>query len=75
MMRHIGTSIDGLLSQSDRQLKKLAPHFFIDGEPCQTAGQVRSALLEAKEEGMELIPAKECDNYDEKGWCRGHENA
>lgn len=31
-------------------------------------------LREAKANGMEVIPAAECDNYDERGVCKGHEN-
>ena len=72
--RHISTSIDGLLNLSDYRLKKLAPSCMVDGQPLRTAGQVKKMLLEAKAEGMECIPPPECDNYDEKGWCKGHEH-
>ena len=27
----------------------------------------------AKKYGMEVIPCADCDNYDEKGICKGHE--
>lgn len=72
MTRHIGTSIEGLEKLSDYRLKKLAPNFKVDGVPCRTAAQVRAALREAKAEGLEVIPAEGCDNYDEKGYCKGH---
>lgn len=71
-MLHIGFSIDGLLSQTDYRLKKLAPHCMVDGKPLRTAGQVKKMLLEAKMAGMEVIPSSECDNYNEKGRCKGH---
>ena len=71
-MLHIGTSIEGIEKLSDYRLKKLAPHFMVDGVPQRTAGQVRKALKKAKELGMEVIPAEGCDNYDEKGRCKGH---
>ena len=71
---HIGFSIDGLLSQSDYRLKKLAPCCRVDGVQLKTAGQVKRMLREAKSAGMIVIPAEECDNYDERGYCRGHGN-
>jgi len=74
-IRHIGFSIDGLLNQSDYKLKKLAPCCRVDGESLRTAGQVKKMLKAAKEAGMVVIPAEECDNYDEKGYCKGHEDA
>jgi hypothetical protein len=73
-IRHIGFSIDGLLAQSDYKLKKLAPCCRVDGVPLRTAGQVKKMLREAQGKGMEVIPADECDNYDEKGRCKGHDN-
>lgn len=74
-IRHISTSIDGLLNLSDYRLKKLAPSCMVDGQPLRTAGQVKRMLREAKAAGIEVIPAVGCDNYDEKGYCKGHENA
>lgn len=71
-MRHIGTSIDGLLGLSDYRLKKLAPSFKVDGKPLRTSGEVKRALREAKAAGLEVIPSDKCDNYDEKGRCKGH---
>jgi len=73
MLRHIATSIDGLLALSDRELKKMAPYCMEDGEKLRTAAQVREMLLKAKRIGMKVIPCPECDNYDEKGYCKGHE--
>lgn len=73
MIRHIATSIDGLLQESDYRLKKLAPYCTVDGKPLKTAGQVKKMLRQAKALGMVVIPCPECDNYDEKGYCKGHE--
>ena len=73
-IRHIGFSIDGLLNLSDYRLKKLAPYCQVDSLPLRTAGQVKKMLREAKANGMEVIPAAECDNYDERGVCKGHDN-
>lgn len=72
IIRHISTSIDGLLNLSDYRLKKLAPSCMVDGQPLQTAGQVKKMLREAKATGMVVIPSAGCDNYDEKGYCKGH---
>lgn len=73
-IRHISTSIDGLLNLSNYRLKKLAPSCMVDGLPLRTAGQVKKMLRDAKAAGMVVIPAAGCDNYDEKGYCKGHEN-
>ena len=73
MRRHIATSIDGVLALSDYRLKKLAPYCMVDGKTLRTAGQVKKMLREAKTAGMEVIPCPECDNYNEKGYCKGHE--
>lgn len=75
MKRHISTSIDGLLAMSDYKLRKIAHNCLVDGKPLRTAKQVRKMLLEAKSEGMKVIACPECDNYDERGYCKGHENA
>lgn len=72
-MRHIATSIDGLMKLSDRELKQMAPYCSVDGKPLCTAHQVREMLKEAKSQSMEVIPCPECDNYNEKGYCKGHE--
>lgn len=71
--RHIGFCIDGLLALSDYRLKKLAPYCTINGAPLRTAGQVKKMLREAKAIGMEVIPSAGCDNYDERGVCKGHD--
>ena len=73
MIRHIGTSIEGMLQLSDYRLKKMAPYCEVDGKPLRTAGQVKKMLREAQAAGMEVIPANGCDNYDEQGRCKGHE--
>ena len=73
MKRHMSTSIDGLLAMSDYKLRKIAPNCMIDGKPLRTAKQVKEMLLMAKSKGMMVIPCPECDNYDERGYCKGHE--
>lgn len=73
MLRHFVTSIDGLLALSDYQLKKMAPYCQVDRKTLRTAGQVKKMLRQAKAAGMEVIPCPECDNYDEKGYCKGHD--
>ena len=67
MKRHMSTSIDGLLAMSDYKLSKIAHNCIVNGKPLRTAKQVREMLLQAKHEGMKVIPCPECDNYDEWG--------
>ena len=71
-MIHIGTSIAGLEALSDYRLKKMAPCIMVDGVPLRTAMQVRKMLKNARAAGMEVPPAEGCDNYDAKGYCKGH---
>lgn len=71
-MIHMGTSIAGLEALSDYRLKKMAPCIMVDGAPLRTAAQVRKMLKKARAAGMEVIPAEGCDNYDAKGYCKGH---
>lgn len=71
-MIHISTSIKGLEAESDYRLKKMAPHIKVDGVPLRTAAQVRKALKKAQEEGFKFLPAEGCNNYDERGLCKGH---
>ena len=71
--RHISTSIRGLAALSDQQLDEIAKHIKVEGKPLKTAAQVRALLDEALAEGFECIPAEGCDNFDSRGFCRGHE--
>lgn len=71
-MIHVGTSIAGLEALSDYRLKKMAPCITVNGAPLRTVAQVRKMLKDARAAGMEVIPAEGCDNYDTKGYCKGH---
>lgn len=71
--RHISTSIRGLAAMTDQQLDEIAPEIIVDGKRLQTAAQVRELLAEALAEGFECIPAEGCDNYDSRGFCKGHD--
>ncbi len=72
-IRHVGVSVEGLKRLSDRELKCLARFYYVNGNPLETAEQVRRALQEAEQRGLEYIPSKECDHYDSKGRCLCHE--
>jgi len=51
------------------RLPDLSELFTVEGKP-STDAEVRAELQELKAAGFEFIPA--CDDYDEKGRCRGH---
>ena len=70
---HIGTSIRGLAAMSDHKLDEMAPHILVNGKPLRTAAEVRKMLDDALADGMEYIPSDECDHYDERGLCLGHD--
>lgn len=71
--RHVGTSIRGLAAMTDQQLDEIAPSITVEGKRLQTAAQVRELLNEALAAGFECIPAEGCDNYDARGFCKGHD--
>ena len=71
--RHVGTSIRGLAALNDQQLDEIAPNIIVDGKQLQTAAEVRELLAAALSDGFECIPAEGCDNYDARGFCKGHD--
>ena len=71
MIRHISTSIAGILNLSDYRLKKMLPYVKRDGQPFQTVGQLRKALRGELESGHLYIPAEGCTNFDPLKGCLG----
>lgn len=69
---HICMSVRGALNKTKAQMKQLAPCIVVDGVPLKTAEQVRDFFLDQLSMGHEVIPCGECDNFDYKKGCLGH---
>ena len=72
MIRHISTSIDGLLAMSDRDLSKLIQSVRDENGNQPTLMEFKKFLNEEKAKGHRLLPSPECDNFDPVHGCLGH---
>ncbi|MBL8968252.1 MAG: hypothetical protein JNG85_14695 [Spirochaetaceae bacterium] len=71
---HMCMSVRGILSRSNRELKRMLPMFTRDdGSHYATTDQLRDALLDEIAKGHEVLPMGKCDNFDWKDGCKGHE--
>jgi hypothetical protein len=52
----------------------MASIFTVDGKQLRTANQVKTFLLDQLAQGHEVLPMADCDNFDWKTGCRGHNN-
>jgi len=71
---HMSMSVRGALSMSKVELRRMAPSITIDGVRLQTADQVREFFMDELAKGHEVIPMTDCDNFDYKKGCLGHEH-
>ena len=71
-IRHISTSIDGLLELSDYRLKKILDCCTYDDGTQPTLKEFKDFLKAEKELGHKLIPSPGCDNFDPVYGCLGH---
>ena len=70
---HLCLSVRGALNRSKSEMKRMASSIAVDGKRLKTADEVRNFLLDQLSQGHEMIPFGECDNFDWKTGCRGHE--
>ena len=73
-IRHICVSVRGLLHKTNAELNRMAKYMIVDGKKLTTAYEVREALMDELSQGHEVLPTCECDNFDYKTGCKGHEN-
>lgn len=72
MRRHISTSIDGLLSLRDSELKRMLQSVQDENGHHPTLEEFKKYLNEEKGKGHRLLPSQECDNFDPVEGCLGH---
>jgi hypothetical protein len=71
---HFCISIDGVLRHSDAQLRKDHCTWITrDDGSKMTPTELRTMFCEWKARGFDAVPT--CDNYDDRGHCKGHEIA
>ena len=71
---HICMNVRGALSQSDGELRPWVGNIEHNGVKCKSIQEVRRFLTEALAEGYEYIGPEECDNFDPKKGCMGHQS-
>ena len=71
---HVSLSVRGALNWSKAEMKRMAPSIKVDGKQLRTADEVRDFLLDELSEGHEVLPFGNCDNFDWKTGCKGHED-
>jgi len=70
---HMCLSVRGALNWSKAEMKRMASSIEVDDKPLQTANEVRNFLLDELSKGHEVLPFGDCDNFDWKTGCRGHD--
>lgn len=70
---HMCMSVRGALNWNKATLKRMAKSFTDDNGKPMTPDQVRNALMDELAKGHEVIPLGECDNFDYKKGCMGHD--
>ena len=71
---HMCMSIRGFLRHDDRYIRKQLSAFTKDdGSPYRSVRELRESLEIELLRGREKLPMEECDNFDSKKGCMGHE--
>jgi len=74
MRVHMCMSVRGALNWDKATLKRNARGMSDPYGNPMTPDQVRNALMDELAQGHEVIPLGECDNFDFKTGCKGHED-
>lgn len=70
---HLCMDVRGALNMTKPEMHRMAKNITYNGKQLKTADEVKSFLLDALSEGYEFLPMTECDNFDKKRGCMGHE--
>jgi hypothetical protein len=69
-------SVRGLLHRSNAELRSDMKWITKDGGiPYASVAEFRNSLMDELAKGHEVLPTGECDNFDWKKGCQGHEQA
>jgi hypothetical protein len=71
---HMSLSVRGMLCKTDRELRKDMKWItHEDGTPFASVHELRNEFFDTLAKGIEVLPMGDCDNFDPKTGCRGHE--
>ena len=71
---HLGLSIRGALRWGDYEMRNALKWIKKDGGAVfASVSELRGEMAEMLASGIEMIPFAECDNWDDKNGCLGHE--
>lgn len=72
---HFKVSVRSVLHQDDRELLAQWSGCLTgdDGRSLTTPDEIREAFMDELVKGREFIPAGDCDNFDYKSGCMGHD--
>jgi hypothetical protein len=62
-----------MLARNKRELKGITTWMLKSDGTRYTVDELRDALMDELSKGHEKIPTGDCDNFDYKTGCRGHE--
>lgn len=72
---HLKLSVRGVLNRNNRDLQKaLKGCLTVNGKVLQAAQEIRDFLYDQLSEGKEYLPCGECEDFDYKKGCPGHED-
>jgi hypothetical protein len=74
MKYHMSVSVTGALKKPDSHLRPWIGAITVDGKPLKTVQEIRKFFEDQLAEGHEVIPCGDCDNFDYKNGCMGHES-
>lgn len=70
---HIGISVRGVLGYEKREFARMFKGVFSDNGRVLTVDEAKAYLLDELSRGHERIPIGDCDAWDFKKGCPGHE--
>lgn len=73
MKMHMSLSVRGALRWNKADLKRNCKWITDDNGNRYTPEGLRDAMMNELAQGHEVIPLGECDNFDYKTGCKGHE--
>ena len=69
MIRHLSVNIDGAIRNAEMYKGCIT----VDGRVLNTVEEVKDFFYEQKRMGREVLPCGDCDNFDYKKGCLGHQ--
>lgn len=72
---HMCLSVRGALRWDRGMKRRMASSITVDGRRLQSADEVQDFLMDCLASGKEVLPMADCEGFDFKTGCPGHEVA